>query len=60
MGCLFVCLMFVAALAVEFSLTVGIIYLITLCFGLTFSWKIAIGAWLVVTLLRHVFGGGKN
>lgn len=35
--------------------TCGIIWLICLCFGLTFSWKIAIGIWLIMCLLGAVF-----
>lgn len=33
----------------------GIVKLITLCFGWTFSWPIATGIWLVMILLRMVF-----
>lgn len=48
-----------AIFAVEYLLTAGIIYLITLCFGLAFSWKIATGIWLVIALLTGIFGGKK-
>lgn len=40
--------------------TCGIVKLICLCFGLTFSWLIATGIWLVMILLRSVFGSGSN
>lgn len=33
--------------------------LITLCFGLTFSWATATGIWLILWLLGSVFGGKK-
>lgn len=33
----------------------GLVKLITLCFGWTFSWSIATGIWLVMILLRMVF-----
>lgn len=32
--------------------TCGIIYLITLCFGLKFKWIIATGIWLLVFLIN--------
>ena len=33
-----------------------IVYLITLCFGLPFSWPVATGIWLILILLRNFFG----
>ena len=36
-------------------ITCGIIKLITLCFGLTFSWTTATGIWLIMILLRGIF-----
>lgn len=48
-------LAFVLALIIGVGLswgaTVGIVYLITLCFGLTWSLKIATGIWLMLSLL---------
>lgn len=37
--------------------TCGIIKLITLCFGWTFSWVIATGIWLILFLLKNCFSG---
>jgi hypothetical protein len=36
-------------------ITCGVIKVITMCFGLTFSWPVAIGIWLVMCLLKSVF-----
>ena len=47
------------ALTVSWLLTCGVIWLVTLCFGLTFSWAIATGIWLILWLLSSVFGGKK-
>ena len=44
------------ALAFSWIVTCGIVKLITLCFGLAFSWLIATGIWLVLLLLKTVFG----
>ena len=38
----------------------GIVKLITLCFGWTFSWSIATGIWLVMILLRMVFAQSNS
>ena len=41
--------------AISWLITCGIFYLITLCFGLEFSWLTATGVWLVMVLLRGIF-----
>lgn len=40
---------------ISWIVTCGIIKLITLCFGWTFSWGIATGIWFVMMLLKKVF-----
>ena len=42
-------------LIVSWLITCGIVKLICLCFGLTFTWLIATGIWLIVILLRYIF-----
>ncbi len=44
------------ALALSWIVTCVIIKLITLCFGVAFSWLIATGIWLIFLLLKSVFG----
>lgn len=41
--------------AISWLITCGIFYLITLCFGLEFSWLTATGVWLVMILLKSIF-----
>lgn len=48
-------LMIAAVWAVSWLVTCGIIWLITLCFGWTFTWPMATGIWLVMMLLRYIF-----
>ena len=38
-------------LAISIGLTIGIVYLICLCFGWIFSLKIALGVWLISFLV---------
>lgn len=45
----------IACYALCWLVTCGIIYLITLCFGLTFTWWAATGIWLVMCLLKSIF-----
>lgn len=47
-------------LALSWGLTCGIIYLITLCFSLAFSWEIATGIWLVLMLLSSFFKSSNS
>ena len=57
-GCLLVIGLVLLVAVLEFFATAGIIYLITLCFGWAFSWKITFGIWLVIALLTTIFGKG--
>ena len=41
-------------LAISIGLTIGIVYLICLCFGWIFSLKIALGVWLISFLVGLV------
>lgn len=45
-----------AVFSFSWLITCGLIKLITMCFGLTFSLGIATGVWLLMFLLRSVFG----
>ena len=55
LGCLAAVMVIAAIFAISWIITCGIIYLIALCFNLTFSWAIATGIWLVMCLLRSIF-----
>ena len=52
LGCLAVILVFVFAGAISWAITCGVIKLITLCFGWSFSWLVATGIWLIFWLLN--------
>jgi predicted membrane metal-binding protein len=47
---------FVASYGISLLATAGIIKLITICFGLEFSWRLATGIWLLIILLEQAFG----
>lgn len=54
-GALMAILLLAICYAISWLITCGIIKLITICFGLTFSWAIATGIWLILCLLGSVF-----
>ena len=41
-------------------ITVGIIKLITMCFGWTFKWSVATGIWLIICILQSIFKSNVN
>lgn len=55
MGCIALILMVIAGLSASWAVTVGILYLIALCFGLVWSLKLATGVWLVLMILGSFF-----
>ena len=50
----------IVAMAISWGIVVGIIKLITLCFGWEFSLLGATGIWLIMVLIKMVFGGSKK
>lgn len=50
-----VILLLVLCGGVSWIITCGIIKLITMCFGLKFSWAIATGIWLILCILKSIF-----
>lgn len=54
-GVLLAVIVYLVVAAISWIATCGIIKLITLCFGWTFSWAWATGIWLVLYLLKSTF-----
>lgn len=50
---------FIGYLAITWAITVGLVWLICLCFSLQFNWLIATGIWFAICLLKSIFGGNK-
>ncbi len=48
-------ILFVIVCAISWACTCGLFYLITLCFGWTFSFKTATGIWLVLLVISSIF-----
>ena len=42
------------AYALSWIATCGLVKLVTMCFGWTFSWPIATGVWLVMLIIRNL------
>lgn len=45
----------VVVYAISWIVTCGIIKLITICFGLAFSWGVATGIWLIWIMMKSLF-----
>lgn len=52
---LLILLLIILIIGISFLITAGLVYLISLCFGFIFTWKIALGVWLIQCLLTSVF-----
>lgn len=57
---IFTILAFMIIVGASWLLTCGMIWLIALCFGLKFTWAIATGIWLTLTLLNLTFNVKSN
>lgn len=51
---LLIILLFILLNGLSFLITAGIVKLIFVCFGLAFSWKIALETWLILSLLNGI------
>lgn len=51
---------YIITMALSWGVTVGIIKLITLCFGWEFSLLVATGVWLALLLIKWAVGGRKE
>lgn len=60
MEALIAILILVFICAISWAVTVGIIKLITMCFGLPFSLLAATGIWLIMILLKSIFNVTVN
>ena len=55
-----VILLLIVCYGISWIATCGIIKLITMCFGLEFSWAIATGIWLIICILKSIFNVTVN
>lgn len=60
LGCFLAVLVLVGVFAVSWIATCGLVYLVTLCFSLEFSWGVATGIWLLMFLLKNIFSNNIN
>ena len=42
-------------LGLDFLLFAGLLYLICFCFSIAFTWKLALGIWLIVKIIKLYF-----
>ena len=54
-GCLLATIVFFGLCGISWIITCGLVYLVTLCFDWTFSWRIATGVWLLLIVINSIF-----
>jgi hypothetical protein len=57
-GCLAAVLIYILACALSWIITCGVYKMVTLCFGLEYTWGSATCVWLIMFLTKHVFNMG--
>lgn len=57
---LLIILLFILLNGLSFAITAGFISIICLCFGWTFSWKTALGTWLIILILNGIGSATKT
>lgn len=46
--------------ALNFSLTAGATWIVCKCFGLAFTWKVAIGVWVILWVVRSLINSTRK
>lgn len=59
-GCLIALFAIALVLGISWACTCGLIFLITLCFSIEFSWAIATGIWLILLMLSSFFRSSNS
>lgn len=47
-------------LGLDFCITSGLFWVVCWAFGLTFTWKIALGIWVISIFLAAIFKSGRK
>lgn len=54
-------LIWLGCAALGFAVMAGSVYLLSLCFGFTFTWKLAFGLWIIYLIVLGLFNSaGKD
>lgn len=59
-SCFVVMLATLLVLGASWFVACGLIYLVTLCFNMVFTWPLATGVWLILIIARSVFNDGHS
>ncbi len=52
---------FIIVMVISFLVTAGLIKVLSLCFGFVFSWKLALGIWVLFILIKWLLpSANKN
>lgn len=60
MSIVFALMIIALILGVSWGMMVGVVYLLSLCFGFQFNLLIATGVWLIVIVLRYIISAARG
>lgn len=56
MGCAVALFIILLVALLNFLVSAGIVYVLSICFGFTFTWKLALGIFILMCLASSIFG----
>lgn len=59
MSILITLLVAIFVLGASFLVSAGVVKLLAFCFGFVFTWKLALGLWVLFLIITGIFKGGK-
>lgn len=45
----------IIGLVISFLITAVLIWILAMCFGFMFTWKLALGAWAIYLIIKSIF-----
>lgn len=56
MGCAVALFIVFLVVLLNFLVSAGIVYVLSICFGFIFTWKLALGIFILMCLVSSIFG----
>ena len=56
----YVIILFLIFEALSLLITAIAVKILSICFGFTFTWKLAIGIWIVISILKSIASAAKQ
>lgn len=56
----YIIIVFLIFEVLSFLITTIAVKVLSICFGFTFTWKLAIGIWIVISILKSIVSAAKG